>query len=82
MEVGRKEGPGKVPLLKCPLKGSNEDIKVVASPPTGTLTFLFTAWKGNSAHFILTGFPEVDQGFIADSSPSVSVVALINLRRG
>jgi thiol-disulfide isomerase/thioredoxin len=31
------------PLLSFPLEGSKEDDRVVASPLTGTLTFLFTA---------------------------------------
>src|ERR687893_813113 len=35
--------------VQCPLKGSKEDIKVVAtSPPTGTVTFLFTDIEGST----------------------------------
>jgi class 3 adenylate cyclase len=34
--------------LYCPPKGSKEDIKIVASPPTGTVTFLFTDIEGST----------------------------------
>jgi predicted ATPase/class 3 adenylate cyclase len=41
-------GPRKAALLKCPLKGSEEDDRAVASPPTDTVTFLFTDIEGST----------------------------------
>jgi predicted ATPase/class 3 adenylate cyclase len=35
-------------LLKCSVEGSKEDNRPVASPPTGTVTFLFTGIEGST----------------------------------
>jgi class 3 adenylate cyclase len=45
--LGKQRDQGR---LRCysVLKGSKEDIKVVANPPTGTLTFLFTDIEGST----------------------------------
>jgi predicted ATPase/class 3 adenylate cyclase len=41
-------GPGEGRAAIVPPEGSKEDIKAVASPPTGTLTFLFTDIEGST----------------------------------
>jgi class 3 adenylate cyclase len=45
------------------LKGIKEDIEVVASPPTGTLTFLFTDIEGSTR--LWENHPEVMQPALA-----------------
>src|SRR5918997_5438575 len=46
--------------VQCPLEGSKEDIRVVAtSPPTGTVTFLFTDIEGSTK--LWESHPEVMQ---------------------
>src|SRR5829696_6683535 len=40
--------PYPILLLKCSVEGSKEDIRPVASPPTGTVTFLFTDIEGST----------------------------------
>jgi class 3 adenylate cyclase len=39
---------GSLTSLYCPPKGSKEDTRVVVSPPTGTVTFLFTDIEGST----------------------------------
>jgi predicted ATPase/class 3 adenylate cyclase/Tfp pilus assembly protein PilF len=40
--------PYPMQLLKCSVEGSKEDNRPVASPPTGTVTFLFTDIEGST----------------------------------
>jgi class 3 adenylate cyclase len=44
--VNRESREGSAAIVS--FKGSKEDIKVVASPPTGTITFLFTDIEGST----------------------------------
>jgi hypothetical protein len=46
------------------------------------LSSFWTVSKVRSAKFAFKEFSEVGQEFIGNSSPSASVVALINFRRG